>query len=77
MDRETIKQKVNNILTRLLREDWMDDKDFSDLVNVLISAIGGWEKIYTDIQTGIDNGYSAENQFAIMEKLFLRGIKQT
>lgn len=78
MDRETIKKKWIEMLTRLFREEWMDDNDFDELIiNELMPMFGGWDKLYADIQTGVNNGYTEDQQFSIMEKLLFHGTKGT
>ena len=69
MDNETIKKRFFEILARLFREEWMNDDDFAEFIDEVMVIMGGWEKLYKDIQTGIDNGFTAEQQFAICEKL--------
>lgn len=77
MDRETIKKKWIEMLTRLFREEWMNDNDFDELINELMPMFGGWDKLYADIQTGVNNGYTEDQQFSIMETLLFHGTKGT
>lgn len=75
MDNETIKKKWLEILTRIFREDWMDDDDFSEFTDEVMDLAGGWGKLYKDIQVGIDNGLTVEQQFAICEKIIINGTQ--
>ena len=77
MDKETIKKKWIEMLTRLFREEWMDDDDYDKLINEFMPMVGGWEKLYEDFQIGVNNGYTEEQQFLIMEKLLLHGTKES
>ena len=69
MDKETIKKEWIRILSSLHREEWMDDQDFDDFINIIMNEIGGWDKLYFDIQTGINNGYTERQQFEIINKI--------
>lgn len=42
-------------------------------IDITISLMGGWDKIYNDIEIGIKNGYSEEFQFELLGKLLNDG----
>jgi hypothetical protein len=73
MDKESVKKRWLGILTRLFREEDMDDDEFEEIVDEVMMIYGGWEKFYSDVQVGISNGFTEEQQFVLFEKLLVRG----
>ena len=43
MDEKEIKKRLSSFFEKSLREDWMTDDDFSELLNGSLEAMGGGE----------------------------------
>lgn len=55
---QAVKEKLIALIKRVA------PNDCEKIVNMC-----NWDKIYADIQTGVNNGYSVEQQFSILENV--------
>lgn len=63
------KKEIDEIFN-LLRDDWMNDKDFENYKEVVIEETGmTYEKISEDISVGVKNGYPAELQIQMVQTI--------
>ena len=69
MDEKEIKKRLSSFFEKSLREDWMTDDDFSELLNGSLEAMGGFEKLSADIAVGVENGYSVSFQLDMLDSL--------
>ena len=54
-------------------ESWMNEKDKSDFVNLLLNTQNKTiQDLDNDLEIGVQNGYSVEEQFEIVKKIFSR-----
>ena len=58
-----------SIATDPLKEDILDENDIAEGVEMIIEQIGGWEKIFNDLDVGVQNGASIELQLSLIKPL--------
>lgn len=64
------KKEVETILTKSLRKDWMNNKDFEELIELLEEQTNlSRELLTSQIKEGVNNGYSVELQMKVVEKI--------
>ena len=56
------KKEIIKFLSSVLREDWMNEEEW----NELLSSID-IEQLNKDLEVGLSNGYSIEEQFNILK----------
>jgi hypothetical protein len=57
----------------LSKDPWVDEEDRSEYeqgMNEMVMEQGGWEKFHKDLLTGVENGYTIEQQFELMKKVY-------
>jgi len=69
MSEQEIKKRLTAFFEKSLREGWMTDDDFSELLNGSLEAMGGFDKLLADIAVGVKNGYSVDAQLCILNSL--------
>jgi hypothetical protein len=69
-------KEVAALFERVLREGWETDEDWAEFIAMMKNnpAQSGWGNIERDIEIGIRNGFSVEQQLAYCEGL-LRKLK--
>lgn len=65
------KNVITDLLTKIFRESWMGDSEWEEMLNIFIQN-GVYEQLSSDIEVGISNGYSLEEQLLLVEKIFLK-----
>jgi hypothetical protein len=69
-----IEEKINNFLKELFYENWMNENDWGMFLEELeIKSKISIESLSKDIQEGINNGYSIDNQFDTIKNLLKNG----
>lgn len=56
----------------LLKEPHINESDKDEVVTMLeqrVMQMGGWTEVHYSVMKGIENGYTAEQQFEIMAKV--------
>jgi hypothetical protein len=71
-----MKEDILNFIKECLPKDnWMDDNDYQEFIDeVLLQGNTSLEQMEEQIQVGINNGYSMEDQFILMRKLLTNEI---
>ncbi len=69
MSEQEIKKRLTAFFEKSLREGWMTDDDFSELLNGSLEAMGGFEKLLADIAIGVENGHSVSFQLDMLDSL--------
>ena len=62
----------------LEEETHVDEEDYDftmGFFDEFIKENGGWDKLYKDVQTGIENGYSKEQQLELMKAIMVSKVK--
>lgn len=54
------------------RADWMDDTDFEELTETLVSVVGGWDTLLEQFRVGERNGHSIEFQLRLFSAVISR-----
>lgn len=65
------RERLSTIIEKIFREDWMDDNDFNQFLTIAVDHMGGWDKLDKEVEMGVANGYSVDNQLELIEKLFI------
>jgi hypothetical protein len=60
-------KEVNQLLINIFRSNWMDDNDWNEFLKEVDFPI---EKLSSDLEIGVNNGYSIETQLKLFEKVF-------
>jgi hypothetical protein len=69
-------KEIDLILEDIFREFWMDDSDFKEIVDEITSNPGISKQEMSDaLKVGISNGFTIEEQTAIIKKSVL-GFKK-
>ena len=67
-----MREKIEKTLREILYESWMDESDYQELIELVSKEYGSVDKMYekfeADINIGIANGYSYEQQMEIAKK---------
>lgn len=62
--------EIDKMLRDALFESWMDENDYQEVKNaVLDQAMLNEKALSTQIQIGVDNGYSVEDQTEIIKSV--------
>ena len=74
-------KEIDQLLTELLREDWMNDEDYEEALGLTLEAIGSSkENLSEQLQVGVGHGHSIETQFelvkTIINKWVVKNIKK-
>ena len=65
-----IRSRIRKAFDRAIpTEQWMSKDDKLNLIEESIASIGGWDEIEKQIKIGVANGYSEEQQLALLEAL--------
>lgn len=68
--------EINKLLSDLFREKWMDDDDWSEMLSEVFRKSGlSIERLSIDIEIGIKNGYSVEQQIEKIQEMFNKYYK--
>lgn len=63
-------EKINQILRDLIYEDWMSDEDYDIVISEMLDNSGiNMEKLNNDLEIGLKNGYSIEDQFKLIRRI--------
>lgn len=68
-----MKENILNFLKECFPKDyWMDDNDYQEFIDeLLLQGNTSLEEMEEQIQIGINNGYSMEDQFILMKKMLV------
>ena len=62
-------EEVDRLLKDLFREDWMDDEDWIGFLEEVERTSGITpERLSSDIETGVNNGYPFETQIQMLKE---------
>ena len=62
---------IDNLLKDLIYQDWMNDSDYNEVLSEIFKELNiTKEKLCLDIEVGVNNGYSIDQQFVIIKKIF-------
>lgn len=65
-------KEIDGLLREFFLETWMSESDFNEMVDLVFQQTGVTkEKLSEDIEVGIRNGHSYEQQLKILRKLFI------
>ncbi len=65
-------KEINQILRDLIYEDWMSDDDYNIAISQIFEALGiDMEKLNNDLEIGLKNGYSIEDQFKLIRRVLI------
>jgi len=68
--KETINRKINKVFVDHFSTDTalldLNEEFKLMVINSMIKKMGGWDKIYSDIQEGLDSGYSIDQQMEML-----------
>jgi hypothetical protein len=63
-------KEIDQFLRDIIYEDWMDEEDYNEVITETFKQLGtNKEKLSSDIEIGIKNGYSIETQFALVKRV--------
>jgi hypothetical protein len=64
-------KEINEIIAIMIpKEKWMSDSDYVEVVELTLKHIGtDLQAISSDIEKGINNGYSVESQIEALKNL--------
>lgn len=63
-------KEIDQFLRNMIYEDWMNEEDYNNIISETLKQIGiNKEKLSTDIEIGIKNGYSIETQLALVKRI--------
>ena len=66
-----IEERLYELFTEYLKEDWMTDEELRECVNEALEINGiTMEKLIHQLIIGTENGYSIEEQFGIIKIIF-------
>ena len=61
-------KEIDQFLRDIIYEDWMNEEDYNEVITETFKQLGtNKEKLSSDIEIGIKNGYSIETQFALVK----------
>lgn len=64
-------KEVDQLLKEHLREDWMNDGDYEEALELFFEHTGFTKQEMSDnIETGVENGFTFEQQKLILDRLF-------
>ena len=67
-------KEIDQILKDILFKDWMDDEDYKEVIDITFKAMGiTKQKLCDDLEIGIKNGYSLEQQLNILKQVLKIG----
>lgn len=62
------KKEIDQFLRDIIYENWMDEEDYKKVITETFKKIGiTKEKLSSDIEMGIKNGYPIETQFSMVK----------
>jgi hypothetical protein len=65
-------KEINQILRDLIYEDWMSDDDYNIAMSQIFEDLGiDMEKLNNDLEIGLKNGYSIEDQFKLIRRVLI------
>lgn len=62
-------QIVDELLEKALRKEWMDDQDYSEIIEEVFKFTPK-SKLVNDLKEGESNGYSIEDQKNLLMHIF-------
>lgn len=63
-------KEIDQLLRDIIYEYWMDEEDYNEVITEIFKQLGSnKEKLSSDIEIGIKNGYSIETQFALVKRV--------
>ena len=63
-------KEIDQFLRDIIYEDWMNEEDYNEVLTEAFKQLGtNKEKLSSDIEIGIRNGYSIETQFALVKRV--------
>ena len=66
-----IEDRIYNLFTDYLREDWMTDEELHECVDAALAITGiTMDKLIKQFIIGCENGYTIEEQFEIIKIIF-------
>lgn len=69
--KETINRKINKVFVDHFSNDTalleLNEEFKLMVIDSMIKKMGGWDKIYSDVQEGLDSGYSINQQMELLE----------
>ena len=66
-----IEDRIYQLFTDYLKEDWMTDEELRECVNLALDSMGiTMDKLINQFIIGCDNGYTLEQQFEIIKIIF-------
>lgn len=64
-------KEIDNLLREMFYEKWMSDKEYEDMISEIFKMANiSKDKLDSDIEIGINNGYNLETQFDVWRKIF-------
>ena len=61
-------KEIDQFLRDIIYENWMNEEDYNEVITETFKQLGtNKEKLSSDIEIGVKNGYSIETQFALVK----------
>ena len=55
------------------KQEWMDDQEHDELISLSLDKMGiDKQKLSDDIEIGVKNGYTVEQQFSLLKKILIQ-----
>lgn len=65
----SLEEAIDSFLREMLYESWMDEEDYQYVITETFKSTGiTKDDIIRDLQKGVENGYSIEDQLEIAKK---------
>lgn len=63
-------KEIDQLLRDLIYEDWMSEEDYNIVISEIFENLGiNKEKLNDDLEIGLKNGYSIEDQFRLIGRV--------
>lgn len=63
-------KEIDQFLRDIIYENWMNEEDYNEVITETFKQLGtNKEKLSSDIEIGVKNGYSIETQFALVKRV--------
>jgi hypothetical protein len=64
-------EQINKMMNILIpRKEWMSDEDYQNIVDLSLKHLGtNMQRLSNDIEEGVSNGHSVEDQIDLLNKL--------
>lgn len=67
-------KEIKDIIRPVLKEDWMNNEEVDEVIELSVALIGGWDQLTSDLIVGVSNGYSIQQQLDILKKYFNKAV---